>query len=109
MVAEAVLFFYKPHPPTSDQTMLRDRYLDLQTDKNFAAGLVHLASKVSVKSPAFLYKFDYRSNTRAMKDDVPDWAQVPHMFELPFVWGLPLFVSENVDSLLRGSCRLNFK
>ena len=89
MVAEAVLFFYKPHPPTVDEGALRNRYLNLQTEKNFAAGLALLASKVSQHEKAYVYRFDYRSRTPAMTRDVPEWAGVPHMFELPFVWGLP--------------------
>ncbi|XP_017885728.1 carboxylesterase 1C-like [Ceratina calcarata] len=90
LVSEAVLFFYKPHPPSKDQAMLRDRYLDLQTEKNFAAGLTLLAGKVSKEKPAFVYRFDYRPKTQAALKDVPDWGGVPHMFELPFVWGLPV-------------------
>ena len=47
LVSEAVLFFYKPHPPNRDQKVLRDRYLDLQTEKNYAAGLTLLAGKIA--------------------------------------------------------------
>ncbi|KAK0168609.1 hypothetical protein PV327_002388 [Microctonus hyperodae] len=89
-VADAVLFLYKPYPPTSDPAILRDRYLHLQTDKNYAAGLTLLASRVSRHDQqAFVYRFDYRPRTFQVARDVPDWAGVPHMFELPFVWGLP--------------------
>lgn len=97
MVAEAVLFFYKPHPPSKDQGVLRDRYLDLQTEKNFAAGLTLLADKVSKEKLAFVYRFDYRPKTQFIIKDVPEWAGVPHMFELPFVWGLPLLVNSPVQ------------
>ncbi|XP_003703679.2 fatty acyl-CoA hydrolase precursor, medium chain [Megachile rotundata] len=90
MVAEAVLFFYKPHPPTKDQGALRDRYLDLQIDRNIAAGMTLLAGKVAKEKRAFVYRFDYRPKTQSVIKDVPEWAGVPHMFELPFVWGLPL-------------------
>ncbi|XP_034181905.2 pyrethroid hydrolase Ces2e [Osmia lignaria lignaria] len=89
MVAEAVLFFYKPHPPSKDQAVLRDRYLDLQIDRNIAAGMTLLAGKVAKEKLAFVYRFDYRSKTQSVIKDVPEWAGVPHMFELPFVWGLP--------------------
>ena len=41
------------------------------------------------KMQAFVYRFDYRARTQAVTRDVPEWAGVPHMFELPFVWGLP--------------------
>ncbi|KAF3430658.1 hypothetical protein E2986_08305 [Frieseomelitta varia] len=90
MVAKAVLFFYQPHPPSKDQGVFRDRYLDLQTEKNFAAGLTLLAGKVSKEQPAYVYRFDYRPKTPSVIKDVPEWAGVPHMFELPFVWGLPV-------------------
>ncbi|XP_076294153.1 carboxylesterase 1C [Lasioglossum baleicum] len=89
MVADAVLFFYKPHPPSKDQDVLRDRYLDLQTEKNFAAGLTLLAGRISNEKSAFVYRFDYRPETKFATSELPKWAGVPHMFELPFVWGLP--------------------
>ncbi|CAK9800660.1 Carboxylesterase 5A [Anthophora quadrimaculata] len=90
MVVDAVLFFYKPHPLSKDQGVLRDRYLDLQTEKNFAAGLTQLAGKISKEKVAYVYRFDYRPKTQSVIKDVPEWAGVPHMFELPFVWGLPV-------------------
>ncbi|XP_032690500.1 carboxylesterase 5A-like isoform X2 [Odontomachus brunneus] len=94
LVANAVLFFYKPYPPTTNMTILRDRYLDLQTEKNYAAGLTLLAGKVAKrKASAFVYRFDYRPRTQPITKDVPEWAGVPHMFELPFTWGLPHLMS----------------
>ncbi|KZC07983.1 PREDICTED: carboxylesterase 5A-like [Dufourea novaeangliae] len=97
MVTDAVLFFYKPHPPSKDQGVLRDRYLDLQTEKNFAAGLTLLAGKISKDKMAFVYRFDYRPKTQFITKDVPEWAGVPHMFELPFVWGLPLVPGSSIQ------------
>lgn len=89
MVTNAVLFFYKPYPSTINATVFRDRYLDLQTEKTFAAGLTLLAGKVAKQAATFVYRFDYRAKTQPVTKDVPEWAGVPHMFELPFVWGLP--------------------
>lgn len=91
MVTSAVLFFYKPYPPTTDATVFRDRYLDLQTEKNYAAGLTLLAGKVAKRrAPAYVYRFDYRMKTpQSVDKELPEWAGVPHMFELPFAWGLP--------------------
>ncbi|XP_054009213.1 carboxylesterase 5A-like [Hylaeus anthracinus] len=97
MVADAVLFFYKPHPPSKDEGVLRDRYLDLQTEKNFAAGLTLLAGKVAKEKMAFVYRFDYRPKTPSVTKNVPEWAGVPHMFELPFVWGLPLAPGSSIQ------------
>ncbi|XP_034940154.1 carboxylesterase 5A [Chelonus insularis] len=89
MVAEAVLFFYRPYPPSDDPMLLRNKYLALQTEKNYASSIIFFASKVSKKAKVFVYRFDYRSTTPYVVKDVPEWAGVPHMFELPFVWGLP--------------------
>ncbi|XP_076623948.1 carboxylesterase 5A [Colletes latitarsis] len=97
MVSNAVLFFYKPHPPSKDQGVIRDRYLDLQTERNFASGLTLLAGKVSKERQAFVYRFDYRPKTQAITKYVPEWAGVPHMFELPFVWGLPFTAGSPVQ------------
>lgn len=96
MVAEAILFFYKPHPPSLDEAALRDRFLDLQTEKNYAAGLVLLAGKLSKMVKTFVYRFDYRPRTPAVTRDLPEWVNVPHMFELPFFWGLPHVFSNQI-------------
>ncbi|KAI4485358.1 PREDICTED: acetylcholinesterase-like [Polistes canadensis] len=90
MLSDAILFYYKPHPPNDDQGLLRDKYLELQRDKNFASGLTLLAGELSKQERSYVYRFDYRPKTEFMVRDVPEWAGVPHMFELPFVWGIPL-------------------
>ncbi|XP_035719927.1 acetylcholinesterase-like isoform X3 [Vespa mandarinia] len=90
MLSDAILFYYKPYPPNNDQGVLRDKYLDLQTDKTFASGLTLLAGELSKQETSYVYRFDYRPKTDLMVRDVPEWAGVPHMFDLPFVWGLPL-------------------
>lgn len=97
MVTNAVLFFYKPYPPTKNATVYRDRYLDLQTERTFAAGLTLLASKVARQTTTFVYRFDYRAKTQSVVKDIPEWAGVPHMFELPFVWGLPYQMSSTMQ------------
>lgn len=51
----------------------------------------------SNRAQAFVYRFDYRARTQAVTRDVPDWAGVPHMFELPFVWGLPYISGTNIQ------------
>lgn len=99
LVTNAVLFFYKPYPPTTNTTMFRDKYLALQTEKNFAAGLTLLAGKVAKRrsAVAFVYRFDYRPKTPAITKDVPEWAGTPHMFELPFAWGLPYATGSTIQ------------
>ncbi|KAG7208337.1 hypothetical protein KM043_014573 [Ampulex compressa] len=89
LVEEAVLFFYRPHPPSKDGALLRDRYLAMQMERHFAAGLTLLAGEASKRRDAFVYRFDYRPKIATAVKDVPEWAGVPHMFDLPFAWGLP--------------------
>lgn len=97
LITDAVLFFYRPYPMTNDATIFRDRYLDLQTEKTYAAGLTFLAEKLSKLNDAFVYRFDYRPRTLIVTRSVPEWAGVPHMFELPFVWGLPHFFPNKIS------------
>lgn len=40
-----------------------------------------------------MYRFDYRLKTVGVGDAVPDWVNVPHQYELPFVWGMPYWTS----------------
>lgn len=37
-------------------------------------------------------RFDYKLKTNGIMD-LPDWLEVPHMFELIFVWGMPYWSS----------------
>lgn len=57
LLSEAVLFFYKPHPPVEDSRLLRDKYLDMQTEKNYASGLSYLAGKVGKREQAYVYRY----------------------------------------------------
>ncbi|XP_012282147.2 fatty acyl-CoA hydrolase precursor, medium chain [Orussus abietinus] len=97
VVADAVLFFYKPHPSTENRTLLRDRYLDMQTERSYASGLTFLAGKLAHRQQAYVYRFDYRPKTPAVTRDVPEWAGVPHMFDLQFLWGLPYALGSPVQ------------
>lgn len=98
MITNAVLFFYKSYPPTMDAAVIRERYLNLQTEKNYAAGLTLLAGEISKqRTDAFVYRFDYRPRTQSVVKDVPEWASVPHMFELPFAWGLPYLTDSDTQ------------
>ncbi|KAF7989713.1 hypothetical protein HCN44_008387 [Aphidius gifuensis] len=96
LITDAVLFFYRPYPLTDNSTIFRDRYLDLHTEKTYAAGLTFLAEKISKLNDAYVYRFDYRPRTISVTQNLPEWAGVPHMFELPFVWGLPHFFPNKI-------------
>ncbi|XP_015599489.1 carboxylesterase 5A [Cephus cinctus] len=97
LAVDAVLFFYRPHPPNQNPAVLRDKYLDFQTEKNYASGLTLMAGKLSRKEQAFVYRFDYRPRTVSVTKNVSEWAGVPHMFELQFIWGLPYTVGSTTQ------------
>jgi carboxylesterase type B len=42
----------------------------------------------SKHSATYLYRFDYKMKTNLV-DGLPEWADVPHLFDLPFVFGMP--------------------
>lgn len=42
----------------------------------------------SKHSATYLYRFDYKMKT-SLVDVLPEWADVPHLFDLPFVFGMP--------------------
>lgn len=95
-LADTVRFFYTPKPLTNDLTVLRDRYVDFSTEKNYGAGAYLLAGALSqTNTPTFMYRFDYRIKTdnfiRFPKNNsqIANWVNAPHQFDLAFVWGMP--------------------
>ncbi|KAF4528619.1 hypothetical protein B566_EDAN009223, partial [Ephemera danica] len=86
-ILDAVLFYYSPQPQTSDTTMYRQKLMDFATEKKYGAGAFLQAVYNSKHSATFLYRFDYKMKTPLV--DIPDWVHVPHLYDLPFIWGMP--------------------
>ncbi|XP_049782827.1 cocaine esterase [Schistocerca cancellata] len=86
-IIESVSFFYRPYPQTSDTTLLRDRYMDLMTERNYGAGAYLQALKLSKVGSTYFYRFDYKPKHSLVP--IKEWVKVPHRFDLPFVWGMP--------------------
>ncbi|XP_065350459.1 LOW QUALITY PROTEIN: carboxylesterase 5A-like [Cloeon dipterum] len=87
-ILDAVLFYYSPQPTPDDSMALRERLMGYAVDKKYAAGAFLQAVHNSKHSPTYMYRFDYKMKTNLV-DAVPEWAAVPHLFDLPFVWGMP--------------------
>ncbi|PSN44688.1 hypothetical protein C0J52_11823 [Blattella germanica] len=87
-IIETALFYYKPHPETSDTTILRERYSDYITERRYGSGIYKQAIYTSAYINTYVYRFDYKPK-KPLLTSIPEWAYVPHGFELPFVWGMP--------------------
>lgn len=92
LVLDAVNFVYKPYPPVTDPMELRKRFIEFNTERNFAAPSVQLATYNSRMSETYVYKFEIKPKTTAANEGLPPWAGVPHRYDLIFVWGLPYWV-----------------
>nr|ARM65390.1 putative antennal esterase CXE19 [Ectropis obliqua] len=88
-IQDAVAFFYKPIPPTSNETILRKLFLDFYTDKVHGATTYQLAKHVSKQAPVYLYRFDLKPFSDVANEGVPDRIAVPHNFDLIFTFGMP--------------------
>ncbi|XP_013179698.1 PREDICTED: acetylcholinesterase [Papilio xuthus] len=88
-IQDAVAFFYKPIPPTSNETVLRKLFLDFYTDKVHGATTYQLAQFISKHAPVYLYRFDLKPFSDIANEGIPDWIAVPHNFDLIFAFGLP--------------------
>ncbi|XP_063386357.1 fatty acyl-CoA hydrolase precursor, medium chain [Cydia fagiglandana] len=88
-IQDAVSFFYKPIPPTSNETILRKLFLDFYTDKVHGATTYQLAKHLSQHAPVYLYRFDLKPFSDMANEGIPDWISVPHNFDLIFTFGLP--------------------
>lgn len=89
IIIDAVNFVYKPFPPVTDGMMLREKYVDFNTDRKYAAPTFQLASEMSKLSETYVYRFDIRPKTSGAVEGIPEWITVPHRYELIFVWGFP--------------------
>ncbi|KAG6464230.1 hypothetical protein O3G_MSEX014370 [Manduca sexta] len=88
-IQDAVAFFYKPIPPTTNETVLRKLFLDFYTDKVHGATTYQLAKHISKHAPVYLYRFDLKPFSDIANEGIPDWIGVPHNFDLIFTFGLP--------------------
>ncbi|XP_064073689.1 fatty acyl-CoA hydrolase precursor, medium chain [Vanessa tameamea] len=88
-IQDAVAFFYKPIPPTTNETILRKQFLDFYTDKVYGATTYQLAKYMSKHSPVYLYRFDLKPFSDIANEGIPDWIAVPHNFDLIFTFGMP--------------------
>lgn len=91
-VLDALNFVYKPYPPVTDPHVLRQKYIEFSTERNYAAPAILLATHLSRLADTYVYRFDIKAQTGGATEGLPQWAGVPHRYDLIFVWGLPFWV-----------------
>lgn len=92
-VLDALNFVYRPYPPVSDPLVLRQKYVEFSTERNFAAPAILLATQLARSgADTYVYRFDIKASTAPAQEGLPAWSGVPHRYDLIFVWGLPFWV-----------------
>ncbi|KAF5288355.1 hypothetical protein FQA39_LY15445 [Lamprigera yunnana] len=91
-ITDSVLFFYSPTIPIDNANQARKVIADFTTEKNIGASTYLLANYVSKDEATFMYRFDMKPDTQAVTAIFPNWVEVPHLFDLIYVWGIPYWV-----------------
>ncbi|ENN80248.1 hypothetical protein HUJ04_012240 [Dendroctonus ponderosae] len=88
-VVDSVMFFYSPPTPKYDADTLRTIIGNFMVEKTYGSSTILLASYLSINQPTFVYRFDMKPSSKIANKNLPNWVQVPHLFDLTYVWGLP--------------------
>ncbi|CAH0694537.1 unnamed protein product [Spodoptera exigua] len=88
-IQDAVAFFYKPIPHTTNETVLRKLFVDFYTDKTHGATTYQLARHICPHAPVYLYRFDLKPFSDIANEGLPEWIGVPHNFDLIYTFGMP--------------------
>ncbi|KAB0801338.1 hypothetical protein PPYR_05692 [Photinus pyralis] len=91
-IMDAVLFFYGPSKPLTEANQARRVIADFTTEKNIGSSTYQLASYLSKDQPTYVYRFDMKPSTEAAIPNFADWMEVPHLYDLIYVWGMPYWV-----------------
>ncbi|XP_077979535.1 cholinesterase-like [Glandiceps talaboti] len=84
-ILNAMEFQYTPWESPYNETKLRDSFVQCVSDATIVEGVYELADYTSKEIPTYVYRFDYRS----IHSFWPEWAGVPHVDELMYVFGTP--------------------
>lgn len=94
-IMNALMFFYGPSRPIKNGDKFREILINFAAERNYGASTFLLANYVSQQnSDTFMYRFDLKPSTPAAANYLPDWATVPHLLDLLYVWGVPYWDTE---------------
>lgn len=94
-IINALMFFYGPSRPIKDADRFRDVVVSFSTERDYGASTFMLANYICKHQPnTFMYRFDLKPSTLGVANFLPDWATVPHLVDLLYVWGVPYWDTE---------------
>lgn len=89
-IINALMFFYGPSKPIKNVDKFREVVINFATERDFGASTFLLAKYLSQQQEnTFMYRFDLKPSTATAAAFLPDWATVPHLIDLLYVWGVP--------------------
>lgn len=94
ILTNALMFFYGPSRPVKNGDKFREIIINFSAERNYGASTFLLANYMNQHANTFMYRFDLKPSTQAVANFLPDWATVPHLLDLLYVWGVPYWDTE---------------
>ena len=96
-ILEFVIYEYTDWSNATDPHLLRQQFIDLNTDVNFKAPAIHSADAfVKRESPTYLFQLEIAAKRpSATFPPVPSWMGIYHGADLIYTFGFPLIMHEN--------------
>lgn len=96
---ELLIYEYTDWSNATDPYVLRQRYLDINTDANFKAPAIQSAKAFLKKqAPAYFYQLE-KAPLVFPGFQQPPWVGVYHGADIFYVFGWPLVLQKNVTSV----------
>ena len=96
-IHEFVIYEYTDWSNSTDPHLLRQQFIDLNTDVNFKAPAIQSANAfVKEESPTYVYQLEIAAKRpSASFPPVPSWMGIYHGADLLYMFGFPLIKKEN--------------
>ena len=96
-ILEFVIYEYTDWSNASDPHLLRQQFIDLNTDVNFKAPAIQSANAfVKKESPTYVYQLELAAKRPSPTfPPVPSWMGIYHGADLLYMFGFTLLMHEN--------------
>jgi len=100
-ILDLLIYEYTDWSNATHPYLLRQQFIDMNTDANFKAPAIQSANAfVKKKSPTYLYQLEiapkrFSSNLRP----IPSWWGVFHGSDIAYTFGFPLLMPKNSTTL----------
>lgn len=96
-ILEFVIYEYTDWSNASDTHLLRQQFIDLNTDVNFKAPAIQSANAfVKKESPTYVYQLELAAKRPSPTfPPVPSWMGIYHGADLLYMFGFTLLMHEN--------------